>query len=134
MRLLIQNNRRFITRVATAISALLSTAVTLYALYFLLIGVKYTVVSESPLGTQTPALQTMKEYHAPESTAVGPIIAAGLLLFGLLTGKLEFAWIGFFVLTVFSILFVFGIGGPLIPVVGALAVLLTILQRLGMGK
>jgi hypothetical protein len=125
---------QYIAKVATAISALLASAVALYALYFLLIGVKYTDVSESPFGTPTSDLQSMKEYYAPELTAVGPLIAAGLLLFGLLTGKSEFAWIGFFVLTVFSILFVFGIGGPLIPVVGALAFLLTIIHRLGMGK
>jgi hypothetical protein len=125
---------QFITKVATAISALLASAVAFYALDFLLIGVKYTIVSESPFGTPTSASQTMEQYYSPESTAVGPLIAAGLLLFGLLSGKLEFAWIGFFVLTVFSILFVFGIGGPLIPVVGGLAVLLTIIQRLGVGK
>ncbi len=57
-----------------------------------------------------------------------PLVAAALLLGGLLTRKLLIAWIGFAVLSLFSVLFLFGIGGGLLPVAGLLLICLAIVS------
>lgn len=105
---------------ARATSILITVAVGFYGLFLFVVGQPWTVVREGGGGV------TVQWYSAPPALL---IIAGDLvLLSGLLKRKLWITWIGFGFLLVFSMLFLFGIGGALIPLVSALLVFLILIQ------
>ena len=112
--------RRIIAIAATAGAVLLTTVAAAYALFWLLIGEQQTVVQEGE------AVSSVRFVQHP--AGIVPLVAAALLLGGLLTRKLLIAWIGFAVLSLFSVLFLFGIGGGLLPVAGLLLICLAIVS------
>lgn len=112
---------------ATALAILLAGAVALFALQLLIVGMPLTVVPEVPEGTQDlPQAVTM--VHAPYPFAVVPFLAMIFFLGGLLSQKLLVAWLGWAVLGIFSALFLFSSGAALLPAVGVLFALLTIIS------
>jgi len=108
-----------IVNAATVAAILLAAGVALYALFVLLVGVPGIVVGE---GEVTGSVR-----YFPHPAAVVPLLATAILLGGLLTRKLLIAWIGFAILSTFSVLFLFSIGGGLLPMTGLLLILLTII-------
>jgi len=108
-----------IVNAATAAAILLAAGMAIYALFLLLVGVPGTVVREGEV--------TRSVRYFPHPAAVVPLLATAILLGGLLTRKLLIAWIGFAILSTFSVLFLFSIGGGLLPMTGLLLVLLTII-------
>ena len=104
---------------AIVVAIFLAALVALYALFLLIVGERWTVVQE---GEATRSVQ-----FVPDPDALVPLLAATLLLSGLVTRKLLIAWIGLVVLSTFGALFLFGVGGILLPVAGLLLILLTII-------
>ena len=119
-----------IVKVATAIAILLAVAVALYTLHLLFIGQSWTVVQETPRAEGLEG-SPGESSRLPAPQAILGLLAAALLLGGLLKRKMLIAWIGLAVLSVFAVLFLFGVGGVLLPVVGLLLGLLTIIQLRG---
>jgi hypothetical protein len=101
----------------------LAVATALYALNLLLVG-------ELLIGMDEGSSETYTNY-APAPAAIWPLIAALLLVAGMLIHQKLITWIGWIGLTLFSGLFLFSIGGILIPVSAALLPLLVILQAWG---
>lgn len=116
---------------ATAGAILLIAAVAFYALRLLIVGEAWTVVPEVSI---TEALKQaprgIVRFSPTTRPVVVPLLAAAMLLAGLLTRKLVIAWIGLAVLFLFSALFLFSIGAGLLPMAGLLLILLTIITVL----
>lgn len=66
--------------------------------------------------------------YAPAPVAIWPLVASLILIAGMVSKSSLIIWLGWLTLTLFSILFLFGIGGMLIPVSAALLPLLVIQQ------
>jgi hypothetical protein len=116
-----------VTTAATALTILLASAVVLFALRLLIIGVPLTVVPAVPEGTQElPEVVDTK--YMPYPFAVVPLIAMILFIGGLLTRRLLISWIGWTILGIFSVLFLFSSGAALLPAVGVLLILLIIIS------
>jgi hypothetical protein len=111
---------KFIVKMSTIAVTLLAALVAFYAFFLLVIGQPWTIAYE---GGENQGLRFIS---AP--AAVIPFLAAILLLLGVLTGKKLWAWLGLTILLAFSILFLFGIGGILLPVAGFLFILLIAIQ------
>jgi len=117
-----------IVNVATALAILLAIAVAVHAIRLLIVGQAWTVVSEVPLSEATQeAPEVASVEHGPYPAAAVPLLAATVLLAGLLTRQMPLAWIGMMGLLVFSVLFLFSSGAMLLPVVGLLLILLSII-------
>ena len=111
--------KALIVNATTVAAILLAAAVALDGLFLALVGEPRTVVQE---GEVTGSVR-----YFPHPLAVVPLLAAAILLGGLLTRRLLVAWIGFAALFAFGALSLFGIGGPLLPVAGLLLILLTLI-------
>jgi len=123
-----ERDQRKLTAFIVLLTLLVTAAVALYALFLLLVGVPGTVVYEVPITTvPEPGIRGSMQF-SPAPQALVAILAAGAILVGLLTRKMIIAWIGLLILFVFSILFLFGVGGGLLPVAGLLMILLAIIQ------
>lgn len=115
--------REKITMVAVGLAVLSAMVVAMYAVWLLAIGQPWTLVLEVPAKSQQ-ASPVERVVHTPVPAAVVLLLAATLLIIGLLGRRLWLAWIGLATLTAFSALFVFGVGGGLLPVAGFLLLLL----------
>jgi hypothetical protein len=102
------------------VAILLAALVAIYSLFFLVIGQPWVLAYE---GGENRGLQFI-----PAFPALVPFLAATALLLGLLTRKKLMAWAGLTILIAFSLLFMFGIGGILLPVSGLLLILLIVIQ------
>lgn len=118
---------KLVATAATALAILLAGAVALFALQLLIVGVPLTVVPEIPAGTQELPGVVSVEY-APYPFAMVPLMAMILFIGGLLTQKLLAGWVGWAILTLFTVLFLFSSGAALLPAVVILLVLLTIIS------
>ena len=105
---------------STLAAILLAALVGFYSLFLLVIGQPWTIAYE---GGENRSLQFIL---AP--SAFVPLLAAIVLLLGLLLRKKFMTWIGLAILLVFSLLFMFGIGGILLPATGLLFTLLIVIQ------
>ena len=119
---------RAVARAAAIGTALLSLATTACGIYVLVVGVTVVATPAVPVGT------------APGPTSSGtivvvagviPTVAGGLILIGLALRKLWLSWAGVAATSLFAALFVFSIGGILVPVAAALLVLLATLTWTG---
>ena len=112
---------------ATALAILLAGAVALFALKLLVVGVPLTVVPEVPEGTQELPGVVNVEYM-PYFVGVVPLVAMILLIGGFLAKRPAISWIGWAILGLFSVLFLFSSGAALLPAAGVLLVLLAIIS------
>lgn len=113
---------------ATAVVILLAAVVALLGLYAAIVGnpsrhLEQIVTQEG----KTITIDSMFQYHYIAGFFY--TLAAGMIVGGLLHGKLRIAWYGLAFLFVISVLFVFSSGAALLPVVAALFILLIIIQR-----
>lgn len=111
--------------VTTTFACLISLYVAAYAIRLLIIGEQRTTVVETPITEGISHLPnvTAVEY-VPYPVALIPLVAALLLLGGLLIRKSPIAWIGLAILIAFSLLFLYSSGGVLLPWVAILLGLL----------
>lgn len=72
----------------------------------------------------------MKRRIEPSFRALWAFLSAVMLISGLLMRKLTIAWLGLVILLVFSMLFLFGVGGGLLSIAGLLLILLSIVTVL----
>lgn len=114
-------------RVATAVAILLAGAVALFALRLLVVGVPLTVVAEVPVGSgERPGVVAIE--YASYPAAIVPFIAVILFIGGLLARRLLVGWVGWGILVVFSVLFLFSSGAAMLPAAGVLFVLLAVIS------
>ncbi len=106
--------------VSTIVAVLLTAAFASYALHLLVIGNELLVFQE---GEVLGFVQ-----YARDPAAGVPILASVLLIAGLARRKLTLAWVGLVVLLAFAGLFLFGIGGVLLPIAGLLLVSLIVIS------
>lgn len=99
---------------------LLAGGMALYALYLLIVGLPSTIVYETPGPTEI--------VYMPYPTASLPLVALAFIITGLVTQRMLMAWLGWAGLCVFSLLFVFSLGGALLPFTGLLLLLLIVIS------
>lgn len=107
--------------VITTFACLISLYVAAYAIWLLIIGEQRTTVVETSITegfSQLPNVTAVE--YVPYPVALIPLVAALLLLGGLLIRKFLIAWIGLAILIAFSLLFLFSSGGALLPWVAIL--------------
>lgn len=121
MRSIPEVNGKTLGTMATLILTLLALGVAIYSTYRFL-STAITVLSEG----QDPSKALLQ--YTLYLPALIPLTASALILVGLLWHKLPLTWLGWFVLAVFGILFLFSMGGTLLPIVVLLLAGLTILQ------
>lgn len=115
-------NRLWIVKLFTAVTVLLAATVILYGLYLLIVGETRTIINEG---------ETVRQpLFVPHVAGIFPLIGGITLLAGLLTRRPLIAWLGFVFIAAFSVLFLFGIGGLLLPVSAILLLLLTTMTLL----
>jgi hypothetical protein len=114
-----------IRRVATIGVVLLGLVIAAYGVNLLLVGVTVVSLPAVPVGTPP----------GPASTETIPIvmgviltIAGGLILVGLAVRRTSLTWIGAAVSTLFAGVYVFSIGGILVPVAAVLLALLSVVS------
>ena len=117
-------NTRLVT-VATVAAILVAVAVALFAIYLLVIGQTGTLVREVPYGQPLPPGAVVRMPYQP---AVAPMLAAVLLIIGLLTKRLSIAWAGLALLFLFSGLAMFSWGLAFLPGAVLLLVLLLVIR------
>jgi hypothetical protein len=78
-----------------------------YGIYLLVLGPLETVV--------TPGNGSVTNY-SPTSAGLYPLVAGGLVLYGLMVGRDRLVWAGGFLALLFSVAFLFSVGGAFIPV------------------
>jgi hypothetical protein len=104
-----------------AAAALLACIVAVYGLYLVIVGPEASFHPAVPIG-DPPTEPTTRNVPAIQGPI--PVAAGALVLSGLAARRLVLAWTGAAVATAFASLFVFGVGGALLPVVAALDVVL----------
>lgn len=97
-----------IAKVAAVVVILMSAIVAIYALFLLVIGQPWVTVSE---GNADQQVMFVRAYPA-----IIPFLAATTIVIGVVVRKQTILWIGNLVLFTFSVLFVFGIGGAILPI------------------
>lgn len=100
------------------LAVLLAALVAAYGVYLLVLGPILTMVT--PGGA-------VSAVHEPTPAGVLPLIGATLVWYGIQRRNERWAWIGAAVVLAFSVLFVFGSGGILIPL--ALAIVVVLIAR-----
>lgn len=98
--------------------ALASVAVG-YGLFLLFVGQAWMVYTESPSG----GTEVGREFQ-PVIAGLFPVVGGTAVVIGLFLGMKIVSWLGWMVLAVFAGLFMFGVGGMLLPVVALLFVVL----------
>ena len=106
--------------VSRVLVLILAISVALYALNLLVVGQRLSVMQEGSSETYASS--------APAPAASWPLISSLLLIAGMLMHQKAILWVAWMALTLFSLLFLFSIGGILIPVSAALLPLLVIMQ------
>lgn len=109
-----------------ALAILLAGVVVFYALRFLIVGREWLIIPEIPIEENSEVLLQPKTEFLPYPAAIIPLIAATLIIIGVLWRKLLIAWIGLVGLAGFAVLFLFSSGAVLLPLVGILLLLLGI--------
>lgn len=110
-----------IARAATVGVVLIAFVLAAYGVYLVVVGVTIVSMPAVPLETRLGPASTEK---IPSIMGVIPMVAGGLILVGLALRRIWVAWIGAAVTSLFAGLFVFSIGGILVPAAAMLFVLL----------
>jgi len=115
-----RTSKRLLQGASSIVAVLLTVAVASYALRLLVVGKRLLVFQEGEISGSVQ--------YARDPAAVVPLLASALLIAGLATRKLTLAWVGLVVLLAFAGLFLFGIGGGLLPATGLLLMLLIVIS------
>lgn len=107
-------------KAATVLLAVTTIAVAVYSFFLIVPGQSWTIVDE--------ATQAREIVFVPAPAAVIPLVCALSILVGLYLRKPKLYWLGLTCLSIFSGLFLFGIGGGLIPACLLIFVFLVILK------
>lgn len=108
--------RRIATRLASALVLASAALVALYALFLLVVGQPWTVLHEGGTRSYTQLV--------PAPQAIIPLLAALTILAAFISRRTALAWVGVVALLAFSALFLFGIGGGLLPLAALMLVLM----------
>lgn len=119
----------WITNATTAVAIFLAAVVALYGLFLVIAGVPGTVIREVSI-TEVPEKVQESPQFSPSPQGLVFLLSAAILISGLLMRKLRIAWLGMVILLVFSMLFLFGVGGGILPIDGLLLILLSIVTVL----
>jgi hypothetical protein len=103
---------------ARVTSVLIAVALGVYGLFLLVVGQPWVGVGSAGTSVQW--------HSAPAAVLI--VAGAVILLVGLLKRTSWVMWLGFAWLLIFGMLFVFGIGGALLPPLGALLAFLALIQ------
>ena len=125
------HGRRTSERIAAVGVVALSAGIALYGLYLVVVGIEWTIVQAVPLG-DPPGARASR--YLPAYQGLVPLIGGGVVVLGVTAHRALLAWIGTMVLAAFSVLFLFGVGGILIPFAAALVALLAVLTWLRSGR
>ncbi len=122
-----ENRAREIMAFAARFAALLVTiGVSVLAVYWLIVGHKWTGITSQGYAGVPPTPFVTYEPYPP---AVMYLVAAVLLVVGLVRLRwLPMAWLGLALLFTWSLLFLFSSGAEVLPAAAALLILLTVLQ------
>lgn len=112
--------KNIIAKVATIVAIILATIVATYSLFLLIVGQPWTVAYEDNIGKQVEYIR------APQ--AIVPLLSTVMILGGLVVKQRVLAWIGTVILLIFSLFFMFGVGGILLSVAGAILLLTAIIS------
>ena len=107
---------------------LLALVTSTYGAYLLIVGVTVVAAPAVPLGTASGPTSTQAVTVVEGAI---PIVAGGLILIGLVLRRIWLSWAGVVTTSLFAALFVFSIGGILIPVAAGLIVLLATITWTG---
>ncbi len=118
-----------IANATTAVAIFLAAVVALYGLFLAIAGVPGTVIREVSI-TEVPEKVQGSLQFSPSPQGLVILLSAAMLISGLLMRKLTIAWLGLVILLVFSMLFLFGVGGGLLPIAGLLLISLSIVTVL----
>jgi len=118
-----------ITNATTAVAIFLAAGVALYGLFLAIVGVPGTSIPEVSL-TDVPEKVQKSLQFSPAPQGLVALLSAAMLISGLLMRKLTIAWLGLVILLVFSMLFLFGVGGGFLPIAGLLLILLSVVTVL----
>lgn len=118
---------KILKRGATAAAIVLAAAVALLGLYVAVVGNPTRYIEQIVTQEGTITTDSMVRYHYIAGFFY--TLAAGMIVGGLLYGKLRIAWYGLTFLSVISVLFVFSSGAALLPVDAILLILLIIIQQ-----
>jgi hypothetical protein len=99
-----------------------------YGLFLALVGMPGAVVQERVQGMDAPDAGVNIRYDPIPHALIG-VLAAAMILVGLLKQKLLIAWSGLVVLFAYSVLFLFSVGAGLLPVAVLLLILLIIIRK-----
>ncbi len=109
-----------ITKVATGVIIILATMVATYSLFLLVVGQPWSVAYEDNMRQQV-------EYvRAPQ--AIVPFLSTLMILGGFVVKRRVITWLGTAILLIFSLLFVFGVGGIILPVAAAILLLIAVIS------
>jgi hypothetical protein len=118
-----------IVKASTAAAIVLAVAVAAYGLFLALVGMPVAVVQERVQGMEAPDGGVNIGYDPVPHAFIG-VLAAAMILVGLLKQKLLIAWSGLVVLFAYSVLFLFSVGAGLLPVAVLLLILLIIIRKM----
>lgn len=99
--------------ISAAVALAIGTALVIYGAYLLVLGPEWTVVLPDGPSTVT---------RDPSAVGVVPLVAGVVLAWGILRGSGRMTWLGTALALAFAVLFVFSMGGVLLPVVALLLV------------
>ena len=112
-----------IAKVATIVTIILAIIIATYSLFLLIVGQPWSVVAEGNTSGQVEFVR------APQ--AILPLLSTVMILAGLVAKQHAITWIGAVLLLLFSLRFVFGVGGILLPAAGAMLFLIAIISMVG---
>jgi hypothetical protein len=107
-----------VTGLTGVLAVSLAALVAPYGVYLVALGPLLVVVTPSG---------AVSAVHQPNPAGLVLIVGPGLVWYGIQRGKQRWAWIGAAVVLAFSVMFVFGPGGILIPL--AIAVVAVLIAR-----
>jgi hypothetical protein len=111
------------------VAILLAAGVALYGLFLAIVGVPGAVIREVSI-TEVPEKVQESLLFSPAPQGLVALLSAAMLMSGLLMRRLTIAWLGLVILLVFSMLFLFGVGGGFLPIGGLLLLLLSVVTAL----
>jgi hypothetical protein len=122
-------NSKLILSSATILAVFLSILVAFYAIFLLSVGGRQEIVPDTIHDDLARGVQPeVTIEYIPYPPAIVPLVASGLLLFGLIRRKIVFAWIGLGILLLFSLTFFFSDGGTFLPASYLLLIFLLVMN------
>jgi hypothetical protein len=115
-------SKSLVQKLSTAAALVLAAAVAGYGMFLLLVGQRLRIYPEGGSGTSSVG----QIAYAPTVVGLIPLAGGVATIAGLLAGRRWLTWLGFGLVLIYNILFLFGTGGPLLLVTPLLLVALAI--------